>query len=140
MRRTMMKSSNKLTMTDLWCAGFCIVKYDDNTDTWEIWKESRGKLVKIKITKAVGKHKYAPDKIYDKISYGYKGKQYSVTLARFLWAWNYGEIGADEYVGFKDENAEKLYALDNLVKKTREEVEKHKNRGNQYYSTKWLTL
>ena len=91
----------KLTKQELLEAGFTEVKYIDGQ--WRVfrrWRRYNSKEkfdTEIKITQACGKHKYRPDKYYDKITYSFNRKVINIPLSRFIYAWFKGDI-PDGYI------------------------------------------
>ena len=75
---------------------------------------------RMKITDAVCKHKYAPEKRYPIISFSYKGKPVGLPLARVIWAWFNSEVPAGYDVDHID-NDPHNNRLENLQLLTREQ-------------------
>lgn len=66
-----------------YCNGAWVIKRK-----WHGCGRSKTEQIKeIKITKAVGKHKYTKPKEYLKISFSYKGKTISIPVSRFIYVW-----------------------------------------------------
>ena len=91
----------KLTKQELLDAGFTEVKYINRQ--WRVfrrWRKYNSKEkfdTEIKITQARGKHKYRPDKYYDKITYSLNRKAINIPLSRFIYVWFNGDI-PDGYI------------------------------------------
>ena len=91
----------KLTKKELLDAGFTSVEYIDNQ--WHVfrrWRKNNSKEkfdTEISITLARGKHKYRPDKYYDKITYSFNRKTFNIPLSRFIYVWFNGDI-PDGYI------------------------------------------
>ena len=67
-------------------------------------KSKTKRHVRVKITEAICKHKYAPEKRYPVISFSYKGKPVGLPLARVIWAWFNSEVPAGYDVDHIDNN------------------------------------
>ena len=60
---------------------------------WPVGGRSKTPVVsEVKITEAIGKHKYTEDKKYLKIAFSVKKHGYTITLSRFIYAWFNGDI------------------------------------------------
>ena len=98
---------------------------------WRIFKKkkknnSKGKTnTEISITLACGKHKYRPNKYYQKITFSVNRKVYNIPLSRLVYVWFKGDI-PDGYVvdhinndsfDNRPENLQLLTVGDNLKKR-----------------------
>lgn len=89
---------------DLIAAGFYACDYDPVNDTWIIkrnwYKNATGNKIDkvIKISSTNDKHKYGKDQSSKVISFSTCGRQVSTTLARFIWAWEYGMVCAADQI------------------------------------------
>ena len=116
--------TRELTREFLEQAGFAEPQYW--FDKWHIfryWYNSGGKVKvpkEIKIINARCKHKYTHDKYYPIFCFRYDGRNYSVSLSKFLYAWFYGKVPAGYDVDHKDNNPYNN-VLDNLQLLTRQE-------------------
>ena len=78
--------------------GIYHVYWDVEKGEWWIdryWYKNNSKTkihTRVNVTDAICKHKYAPEKRYPKITLSSKNKSYTFTLARFIYAWFYGEV------------------------------------------------
>ena len=105
--------------------GFIEPEYRDGV--WVIkrkWHSSgRSKtpqIKEIKITKAVGKHKYTKPKEYLKISFSYNSKTMSIPLSRFLYVWFVEDLPQGYDCEHKN-NDPFDNRIENLTKSTRKE-------------------
>lgn len=108
MKRPINKQLTRQMLEDM---GICHVDWDERTNNWWIdryWYKNKSKTIKehtrVKITYAICKHKYTFDKSYPKINFNYKGKGVCYPLARFIYAWFYGEVKEGEVVDHIDNN------------------------------------
>ena len=116
----------KLTKQELLDAGFTSVKYIN--DQWRVFRRWRKNSsiekfdTEISVTLACRKHKYRPDKYYDKITFSFNRKTFNIPLSRFIYVWFKGDI-PDGYIvthingdsfDNRPENLELMLVGDNL--------------------------
>ena len=119
----------KLTKQELLDAGFTSVEYIEGQ--WRVfrcWKKNNSKSktnTEISITLACGKHKYRPNKYYQKVTFSVNRKVYNIPLSRLVYVWFKGDI-PDGYVvdhinndsfDNRPENLQLLTVGDNLKKR-----------------------
>ena len=107
-----------LTREDLERYG--IINVLPNGDSWEVvryWYKNNSKTIKevksLKILKVKGVTKYATPKVYLKVSFNYRGTNFSFPLHRLVWAWHNGEVPDGYEVDHIDNNPFNN-SLDNL--------------------------
>lgn len=118
-----------LTKQELLDAGLTSVEYIDGQ--WRVfrhWRKNNSKSktdLEISITLACGKHKYRPNKYYQKITFSFNRKVYNIPLSRLVYVWYKGDI-PDGYVvdhinndsfDNRPENLQLLTVGDNLKKR-----------------------
>lgn len=119
-----------LTKQELIDIGIIDVKEEPN-GSWSIlryWYKNNSKAKELKtisITLARGKHKYRPDKYYQKITFCVKQRVYNISLSRLVYVWYKGDI-PDGYVvdhidndsfNNKPDNLQILTIEENLTKR-----------------------
>ena len=135
-----MRDSKKLTFTDLFCYGFYADPvYDYDKHEWHIRRYSfkKHKLIDQAICDARGKRTYATDSFRKIISFRYEGKTINISLAKFIYVYFTKKDVEANYYACINENLADPYLVENITIKSKEEVERHKNKGNQYHSEKW---
>lgn len=138
-----MRQMKQLTRDQLLKVGVVSVNWLEDENDWEVirmWYKNKSKkkrLTKKRCQVTGQKHKYAPDGEYNIMILSAKQDTIRTTIARIVYAWYFGEVPENYSVGFIDDSRPDKYALDNLKLVSKEEIERHKNKGNQYYSTKW---
>ena len=91
----------KLTKQELLDAGLTDVKYIDGQ--WRVfrhWRKNNSKNktdLEISVTLACGKHKYRPNKYYQKITFSVNRKMYNIPISRLVYVWYKGDI-PDGYI------------------------------------------
>lgn len=118
-----------LTKQELIDVGITKIEYINGE--WQVfrnWHKSNSKEridKKISVTLACGKHKYRPNKYYQKVTFSYKRKGYNIPLSRLVYVWFKGDI-PDGYVvdhinndsfDNRPENLQILTVGDNLKKR-----------------------
>lgn len=107
-----------------------VYTFCEDTD-WFIeryWRRSNSKefvTKRIKVTRAVCKHKYSSDKSYPIVTFTYNRQVICLPLARVVYAWYKGPIGEKEVIDHKDnnpynnhwDNLQKLSVGENLAKR-----------------------
>ena len=93
-----------MTKDQLKAWGIVDVVYLPIVDEWQVhryWYKNNGRVKVNSVilpTKAIGKHKYRPDKEYYKITFSVRGEgSYSIPLSRLIYVWFNGDI-PDGYV------------------------------------------
>ena len=94
-----------LYKADLIKAGFTTCEYNKETDSWLIVRNSyigknKDKLIKkvFTISNTSDIHPYGKDQSYKVISFRYNNRSVNTTLARFIWAWEYGNISSSDII------------------------------------------
>ena len=138
-----MRDSKKLDLADLWLYGFPLPpEYDYENHTWKIkrFTDKHG-IIDQKIFDAKGVRTYAPTTYRKIINFCYKGKNVSIPLAKFIYVMSSKDhVVPENYYARINEDLEDPYLFENIWIESKEEVEKHKNKGNQYHSEKWHIL
>ena len=139
-----MRDSNKLTYSDLFMWGFYKDPvYDYDKHQWHIERYNflKGKSVNQPIGKAWSRTKYAPRSMRYIISFKFEGKTITIPLAKFIYVYfDPSHVLEANYYTRIDPEKEDPYLYENIWIETKEQVEKHKNKGNQYFSEKWNIL
>ena len=127
----------KLTKQELIDAGFTSVEYINNQ--WRIfrrWRKYNSKEkfdTEISVTLACRKHKYRPNKYYDKVTYSFNGKAINIPLSRSIYVWFNGDIPDGYIINHKNgdsfdnrpENLELMAVGDNLRRRFEAGEEEH---------------
>lgn len=122
------KYCEKLTREMLKEWGITDVEWCEEEHQWKIircwYRYGRSKEktnIRLKITKAIGKHKYTKDIEYYKVAFSLNGKSKTITLARLLYAW-FNEEGVPAGMDVDHKNNRKYENnLDNLQILSRED-------------------
>ena len=106
-----------LSKQDLIDMGIERVYWDGEWIVLRYWFKNNSKSKKehtrVKITQAIRRHKYGPDRVYDKVQFSYRGTSMAIPLGRFLYAWFKGDIPEGAVVDHHI-NDPKNNSLDNL--------------------------
>jgi len=98
-----------LTKEELQEVGIFDIKfYHDDWHVFRYWyvNNTQNKTIKeIAITKAVGKHKYRPNKVYPKVTFSTPNKKYNIPLSRLIYVWFKGDIPDGYVVDHIDNNS-----------------------------------
>ena len=100
------------------------VVWNDLTNEWNIWRvwyvnksKKLTRYYRVTITEAKRTHRYVPTTIYPKVSFGYKNKNISIPLGRFIYAWFNGKVREGYEIDHKNNNKWDC-TLDNLQELT----------------------
>lgn len=121
--------------------GITNIDWDYKENTWWInryWHYGLSKTKKhkrIKISKAICKHKYTQDKVYPVVVFSYNSKIVGIPLGRLIYAWFKGPVPADMDIDHIDndpfnnrlENLQLLTREENIRKRYVDNPEGHRN-------------
>lgn len=116
----MSRQGYDLSKEQLKSYGFRECAYDYDTDTWTIkryWHKGTNKkyeLYDIHVHMTNDEHKYGKTRSYPNISFSAKPYGcFSISFPRFIWAWCYGFISANDKIR-KKKDAKKKLSLDSF--------------------------